>query len=157
MCIPTKVSFFAWEAWWGKILTLDQLKKRGKHLANRYPLCGKEEENINHLLLFCTKVQDIWTLLFTIFGVNWVLSGLVRENLEGWQGSFARKKLQMAAPIWLFWIIWRVRNKAVFEDAVPSAQRMKNHFNYTLWSWARLVTNFQSLDITDFLSSLDCV
>ena len=33
-CIPTKVSFFAWEAWWGKILTLDQFKKRGKHQAN---------------------------------------------------------------------------------------------------------------------------
>ena len=31
--IPTKVSFFAREAWWGKILTLDQFKKRGKHLA----------------------------------------------------------------------------------------------------------------------------
>ena len=27
-CVPTKVSFFAWEAYWGKVLTLDQLKKR---------------------------------------------------------------------------------------------------------------------------------
>ena len=56
-------------------------------------LCGREEENINHLMLFCTKVQDVWTLLFTIFGVNWVLSSSLRETLEGWQGSFARKKV----------------------------------------------------------------
>ena len=27
--VPTKVRFFAWEVWWGKILTMDQLKKRG--------------------------------------------------------------------------------------------------------------------------------
>ena len=27
-CVPTKVGFFAWEASWGKILMLDQLKKR---------------------------------------------------------------------------------------------------------------------------------
>ena len=27
--VPTKVAFFAWEAMWGKILTLDRLKKRG--------------------------------------------------------------------------------------------------------------------------------
>ena len=27
-CVPTKASFFAWEASWGKVLTLDQLKKR---------------------------------------------------------------------------------------------------------------------------------
>ena len=28
-CVPTKIGFFAWEAWWGKVLTVDQLKKRG--------------------------------------------------------------------------------------------------------------------------------
>ena len=27
--LPSKVSFFAWEVWWGRILTLDQLKKKG--------------------------------------------------------------------------------------------------------------------------------
>ena len=32
--VPTKVGFFAWEASWGKVLTLDQLKKRGRSLAN---------------------------------------------------------------------------------------------------------------------------
>ncbi|RVW60548.1 hypothetical protein CK203_061456 [Vitis vinifera] len=33
--VPTKVSFFAWEASWGKILTLDKLQKRGWQLPNR--------------------------------------------------------------------------------------------------------------------------
>ena len=28
-CVPTKVGFFTWEALWGKVLTLDQLKRRG--------------------------------------------------------------------------------------------------------------------------------
>ena len=32
--VPPKVSFFAWEATWGKVLTLDQLKRRGWSLAN---------------------------------------------------------------------------------------------------------------------------
>ena len=32
--VPTKMSFFAWEAFWGKVLTLDQIKKRGRALAN---------------------------------------------------------------------------------------------------------------------------
>ena len=26
--IPTKVGFFVWEVWWGKTLTMDQLKKQ---------------------------------------------------------------------------------------------------------------------------------
>ncbi|RVW47606.1 hypothetical protein CK203_073732 [Vitis vinifera] len=29
LCVPPKVGFFAWEASWGKTLTLDQLKRRG--------------------------------------------------------------------------------------------------------------------------------
>ena len=32
--VPTKVGFFAQEALWGKTLTLDQLKRRGRSLCN---------------------------------------------------------------------------------------------------------------------------
>ena len=31
-CVLPKISFFAWEATWGKILTCDQLQKRGLSL-----------------------------------------------------------------------------------------------------------------------------
>ena len=37
--VPSKVSFFAWEATWEKVLTLDQLERRGWSLANRCFLC----------------------------------------------------------------------------------------------------------------------
>ena len=50
--VPTKVGFFVWEASWGRILTLDQLKRRDRALANRCFLCKEEEETIEHLL--CT-------------------------------------------------------------------------------------------------------
>ena len=33
--VPPKLGFFAWEVSWGKVLTLDQLKRRGILLANR--------------------------------------------------------------------------------------------------------------------------
>ena len=45
----------------------------------------------------------------------------------------------------------------MFEDTVPSAQRMKKHLVYALWSWARFVTDFNSQDNTDFLRSLGYV
>ncbi|KAL6327433.1 hypothetical protein AAG906_019746 [Vitis piasezkii] len=34
--VPPKVAFFAWEASWGKLLTLDQLQMRGYSLANSW-------------------------------------------------------------------------------------------------------------------------
>ena len=37
--IPPRLGFFAWEASWGRVLTLDQLQRRRKALANRCFLC----------------------------------------------------------------------------------------------------------------------
>lgn len=48
--VPTKICFSAWEAWWDKVMTLDQLRRRGIPLATRCPLCGLDEENFEHLV-----------------------------------------------------------------------------------------------------------
>ena len=55
--VPPKLSFFAWEASWGKVLTLDQLQRRGWVLANRCSLCYAHEESIDHILLHCEKAR----------------------------------------------------------------------------------------------------
>ena len=79
--VPTKVVFFAWEATWEKILTLDRLQKRGWQLPNRCFLCGCEEENVNHILLHCTMVRALWEIAFALFGVQWVFPETVKEAL----------------------------------------------------------------------------
>ena len=56
-CAPKGV-FFAWEIWWGKVLTMEQLRKRGFQMASRC-LCGRTKENLDHLLLHC---HLIWSL-----------------------------------------------------------------------------------------------
>ena len=58
--VPSKVNFFAWEATMGKVLTIDQLQKRGWSLVNRCFLCKEEEESIDHTLLHCLKVRILW-------------------------------------------------------------------------------------------------
>ncbi|RVW35452.1 putative ribonuclease H protein [Vitis vinifera] len=91
-CVPTKVCFFAWEAFWGKVLTLDQLKKRGRCLANRCFFCCEEEESIDHILIQCSRARVLWELLFALFGVTWVLPYSVRDTLSGWSGFNLGKK-----------------------------------------------------------------
>ena len=137
--VPTKVGFFAWEASWGKVLTLNQLKKRGRTLANWCFLCGEGEETVNHLLIHCSKARMLWELFLAIFGVNWVFPFLVKEALLSWHGSFVgkhRKKAWMTAPLCIFWTIWWERNRLVFEDGNISINRMKSTFLCNLWSWA---------------------
>ena len=63
---PMRVSFFAWEASWNRILTIDQLKKRGWNMPNRCYLCKMEEETSDHLIIFCKKATMLWNLLFSL-------------------------------------------------------------------------------------------
>ena len=81
--VPTEVGFFAWEATGGKVLTLDQLKKRGWALPNRCYLCGDAEESINHLLIHCTKARVLWDLLFNLFGGS-MGSSFIGEGDSSW-------------------------------------------------------------------------
>ncbi|RVW81724.1 LINE-1 retrotransposable element ORF2 protein [Vitis vinifera] len=70
--VLTKIMFFAWEATWGKILTLDRLQKRGWQLPNRCFLCACEAESVNHILIHCTVARVLWDLVLGLVGVKWV-------------------------------------------------------------------------------------
>ena len=77
--VPKRVSFFAWEAIWGRILTMDQLKRRGWALPSRCYLCKADEELANHVLICCPKATMIWHLIFALFGVHWFCPILSRK------------------------------------------------------------------------------
>ena len=106
--VPTKIAFFAWEAAWGKVLTLDRLQRRGWQFLNRCFLCGCEEETINHILIHCTVVKGLWDIILVLCGVQWVFPESVKEVLCSWKGSFVgrkRKKLWKSIPLYIFWTI----------------------------------------------------
>jgi hypothetical protein len=69
---PPRVAFFVWSAALGKILTLDNLRKRNLVLVNRCGMCKKEEESIDHLLLHCESAQFLWNAFFSRFGLAWL-------------------------------------------------------------------------------------
>ena len=103
--VPTKVGFFAWEASWGKVLIQYQLKRRSWNLAKICFLCCAEEDTINHILVHFSKARVLWDLVFTLFGVNWVILLTIRDTLLGWFASFVdkkRRKTWLAAHLCLF-------------------------------------------------------
>ena len=108
--VPHKLGFLAWEASWGKVLTLDQVKKRGITLANRCFLCEEEKEKIDHMLIHCPIARMLWDLFLAISGFSWVFPLSVCQTLLAWQGTKVGKKRQkiwMVAPLCLFWTLWR--------------------------------------------------
>jgi hypothetical protein len=51
--VPLKVAFFAWAAGLGKILTVDNLRKRHVIVIDRCCMCKKNGESVDHLILHC--------------------------------------------------------------------------------------------------------
>ncbi|RVW92361.1 LINE-1 retrotransposable element ORF2 protein [Vitis vinifera] len=81
-------------------------------------LCLAEAETVDHLLLHCVMTRTLWNLLFSLFGVEWVLSGTVKDTLLGWHGAFVgkiRKKAWQMAPLCIFWSVWKERNRWLLE------------------------------------------
>jgi hypothetical protein len=79
--VPLQVSFFVWTASLGKILTLDNLCKRGLIVVNWCCMCKRSGESINHLFLHCEVARTLSSVLFTLFGVKWVMNGKVLDLL----------------------------------------------------------------------------
>ena len=155
--VPTKAAFFAWEAAWGKILTLDRLQKRGWQFPNRCFLCGCEEESVNHILLHYIVVRALWEIVFALVGVQWVFPELVKEALFSWRGPFVgkkRKTIWNSIPLCIFWTVWKERNRLAFKGGVLDIQKLKNSFVCTLWSWARVYIGEESSSLLGFLEWL---
>ena len=136
--VPPKVSVFTWEVWWGKVLTGDQLKRRGFQLANRCLMC-KEEENLGHLFLHCPTIWRFWALLIALLGMEWVFLLRIRDLMMGWSTFPIRKeakKLWKAALSSLLWAVWKERNRVTFDNLNFSSHRIKHSFISSITSWA---------------------
>jgi hypothetical protein len=75
------VAFFAWTAAHGKILTVNNLKRKGMVVVNRCWLCEADGELVDHLLLHCGTARALWNAFFARFGLCWVMPSSVKELL----------------------------------------------------------------------------
>ena len=114
---PSKVSFFLWTAAMGKILTTENLRKRRLVVIDWCCMCKRDGESVAHLLLHCPIASDLWGLVFSMFGVDWVMPRDVMELLFCWP-QFPQRvpgNIWNIIPHCLTWILWRERNARIFE------------------------------------------
>ena len=117
---PVKIAFLIWEASHGKILTIDNLQKRGITLVNRCYMCKGESESVDHLLLHCKVARALWELAINCLGICWAAPNFVSSHLLAWEGMFGKKVRKKHKAGWMFpqvifWCIWRERNRRAFE------------------------------------------
>ena len=120
-------------------------------------MCKEEEETGDHLLIHCPVASSLWQMVLALFGMHWVFSVSIKEVLLSWKGARIgkkKRKVWRVAPLCLFWVIWKERNRRAFEDCSWTEQRLKNSFLYLWWDWVRLYIGDSATSLVDFVDWL---
>lgn len=108
------------------MLAADRLTKRGLDHPERCPLCDQEAECINHLLVGCVFAKPFWFGLLKVMGLQCVCPMPDDLSFESWwRRSSSRvadplKKCFNSLLISGAWIIWKHRNRCVFDGCSPN-------------------------------------
>ena len=112
--VPTKIKQFGWRALHQGIAVGEALRKRGCIVENVCPMCGELNEIVNHALLTCPEVNNIWKSS----PLRLEVGSLEVHSFMDW---VIRTRMKVTNPDWwnlfwsLLWGVWLRRNAWVFE------------------------------------------
>ena len=84
-----------------KILICDYLIKRDYSMVSWCCICRCSGEIVDLLLIHCSVVFELWSLIFMVFGVQWVLSEKVLDLLWGWWSRGPNSNIWNITPLYL--------------------------------------------------------
>ena len=101
----------------------------------------------------------LWEIVLGLFGAQWVFPEIVKEVVLSWKGSFVgkkRKKIWRSIPLFIFWMVWKERNRLAFrgKGGELAIQKIKNSFVCNVWGWAKLYSGAESRSLVGFLEWL---
>ena len=85
---PPRVAFFVWNAVLGKILIIDNLRKRNIRITDWCYMCKFDSESVGHLMTHCPIASNLWYSILVLFGVSWMMPKSIVELLACWEGNF---------------------------------------------------------------------
>ena len=118
---------------------------------------GSAAETVDHLLVHCSFASQLWSLIFSMFGLQWVQSGTVSSMLWSWSGGRVGKRRRKAwffAAHCLMWLIWLEWNRPTFQDLSVSVVRLKSGFLAFLLFWVSGLVDPDLFSFLDFIDSL---
>ncbi|CAN1839418.1 hypothetical protein LINPERHAP1_LOCUS35747 [Linum perenne] len=136
--IPSKVCGFLWQVTHGRILTIDNLRRRGFQFPNRCIMCESEEESIWHLFFDCRFVRQIWILLSSRLSLFGPIPGSVAGVVAAWKGLNWEKDLEVCGRLLMhavLWCVWKERNSRTFRDKHESWERVLGRVGRMTVEW----------------------
>lgn len=131
--LPSKVSFLLWLIVRDRVLTHNNLQRRGFSIVSQCLLCHNASEDVDHLFCNCEFTREVWDY----FSLN--LNGFsVRERIANWS-TFGLTQhgrlLRSFLPHAICWCLWVERNQRCFEERGRSLQQVFSVIKETVWGW----------------------
>ncbi|CAN0917595.1 Putative ribonuclease H protein At1g65750 [Linum grandiflorum] len=117
--VPTKVQGFLWLVWKWRILTMENLRRRGLIAPNSCSLCQHNVELVSHIFLSCRFSCRVWKLFSSILSIFGPLHHDMPGVMMGWKAMncFTSFQKVMSALLYVFcWCVWLEGNHRFFRD-----------------------------------------
>ena len=117
-----KIDLFSWTLVHGRILTGDNLERRGFVGPFQFPLCSEHRETIQHLFFECSYASNVWKQM----KIPWLeaiqLSSKIQQCFINWEKAYngdldhknGFKEWWLNLPKIICWCIWIERNLIIF-------------------------------------------
>jgi hypothetical protein len=122
--IPLRIKLFCWLMIENRILTWENMIKRGFVGPSRCALCRGEEETINHLMINFPFTIEVWNNILKVLKSKkkWE-GGHISERFQSW---IKQKEKWSNLPYYKCWKIWRQRNLIIFENHPLNVHKVIN-------------------------------
>jgi hypothetical protein len=152
--IPLKIKIWLWLIWHNAIATKDNLLKRNWTGNPTCQFCNAQE-TINHLFFGCSAAKFVWSTVATA-----IKSPTRPGNFSQffwWFPQFvpASRNTQIAGLAAICWSIWKLRNRACFENKlISSPAELINYAVVFMKYWSGLHGEQDALELRAGADSL---
>lgn len=139
--VPSKAAAMAWRLLWNRLPTKSNLVRRRIIQASdeaKCSFCGEHEESAVHLFLDCKVATKVWSDCYSWFSTPLATHNQVIHHFHLHSGIFLGKRGRLYVVrswICIVWVLWRWRNKVIFEGESCDVGRIVEEIKGRMWSW----------------------
>jgi hypothetical protein len=121
---------FEWLVLHNRILTWENLRKRGYIGPSHFHLCQVKEETMSHLLNKCSYTTELWDWVAGIYRQSNRIWGNINATINNWNENYNEN--EMVNLCWnlmsgmIIWAIWKERNWRIFRNEILPKGNLKD-------------------------------